>query len=169
MLNVLENIPPSDPLAIPEKRAVIDQILEDNRHLPGAAMVVLNELQNAIGFISVPMQAYVAKQLRVPLSQVHGVVSFYSFFTTTPRGKHTVKFCMGTACYVGGAPKLIEKAQEVLGAGPGQTTEDGMLTLEICRCIGACSQAPTVMVDKDVYGRVQPNTLPQLLRKYQKK
>ena len=169
MLNVLENIPPNDPLAIPEKRAVIDQILEDNRHLPGAAMVVLNELQNAIGFISVPMQAYVSKQLRVPLSQVHGVVSFYSFFTTTPRGKYTVKFCMGTACYVGGAPKLIEKAQEVLGAGPGQTTEDGMLTLEICRCIGACSQAPTVMVDKDVYGRVQPNTLPQLLRKYQKK
>ncbi len=82
MMNPLENVPPNDPLAIPEKRAVIDQILEDNRHLPGAAMVVLNELQNAIGFISVPMQAYVAKQLRVPLSQVHGVVSFYSFFTT---------------------------------------------------------------------------------------
>jgi NADH:ubiquinone oxidoreductase subunit E len=169
MANALQTIPANDPLAIPEKRALIDQILDDNRDRPGAAMVVLNELQNEIGYISVPMQAYVAQKMRMPMSQVRGVVSFYSFFTTTPRGKHTVKFCLGTACYVGGAPALIDKAQTELGVEVGKTTEDGQITLEVCRCIGACSQAPAVVVDKDVYGRVQPNTLPHLLSKYQKK
>jgi NADH-quinone oxidoreductase subunit E len=169
MTSVLENIPQTDPLVIPEQRALIDQILDENKDIPGAAMVVLNELQSQIGFISVPMQAYVAQNLRLPLSQVRGVVSFYSFFTTTPRGKHTVKLCLGTACYVSGAPHLLQKAQEELGIQIGDTTEDGMITLEVCRCIGACSQAPAVTVDKEVYGRVQPNTLPQILNKYQKK
>lgn len=168
MANALQDIPATDPLVIPEKRAVIDQILDDNRDRPGAAMVVLNELQNEIGYISVPMQAYVARKMRMPMSQVRGVVSFYSFFTTTPRGKHTVKFCLGTACYVGGAPTLIDKAQTELDIEVGKTTEDGQITLEVCRCIGACSQAPAVVVDKDVYGRVQPNALPQLLNKYRK-
>ena len=100
------------------------------------------------------------------MSEVNGVVSFYSFFTTTPRGKHTVKYCMGTACYVSGAPGLIDKTKEVLGVDPGETTEDNALTVELCRCIGACSQAPAVVVDKDVYGRIHPNQLPQILNKY---
>jgi len=166
MIKMLETIPQTDPLAIPEQKAIIDQILEENRSLPGAAMVVLNELQGRIGYISVPMQAYVAQKLRVPMSQVSGVVSFYSFFTTTPRGKHTVKLCLGTACYVGGAPQLIQKAQELLGVKPGETTTDGSMTLEICRCIGACSQAPTVTVDdKNVHGRVRLNELPPILEK----
>ena len=167
MIKVLENIPETDPLAIPEQREIIDQILEKNKDLPGAPMVVLNELQTQIGYISVPMQAYVADKLRTPMSQVSGVVSFYSFFTTTPRGKHSVKYCMGTACYVGGAPELLEKSRQLLNVEPGETTEDGYLTVELCRCIGACSQAPAVVVDKDVYGRMHPNKLPQLFRKYQ--
>jgi NADH:ubiquinone oxidoreductase subunit E len=129
-------------------------------------MVVLNELQSQFGYISLPMQAYVAQKLRVPMSEVNGVVSFYSFFTTTPRGKHTVKYCMGTACYVSGAPNLIERTKQLLGVDPGETTEDNAMTVELCRCIGACSQAPAVVVDKDVYGRVHPNQLPQILNKY---
>jgi len=129
--------------------------------------VVLNELQSRIGFISKAMQTYVAQRLRVPLSEVNGVVTFYSFFTTSPRGKHTVKFCLGTACYVGGAPGLLEKAKQVLGVDPGETTEDGSITVELCRCIGACSQAPTMVVDKDMYGRMHPNKLPQVLSRYQ--
>ena len=169
MINQVESIPATDPLANPDQRALIDQILEDNQHRPGAAMVVLGELQGQIGFISEPMQSYVAQRLRLPLSQVHGVVSFYSFFTTTPRGKHTVKFCLGTACYVSGAPLLLQKAEQELGIRVGSTTEDGQITLETCRCIGACSQSPAVTVDKDVYGRVQPNTLPQMLNKYRLK
>ena len=86
-------IPDNDPVAIPEMRSLIDGILETNKNKPGATMVVLNELQSKIGYISRPMQEYVAKSLRVPPSTVHGVVSFYSFFSTTPRGKHTIKFC----------------------------------------------------------------------------
>jgi NADH:ubiquinone oxidoreductase subunit E len=167
MTSVLENIPETDPLANPAQKAIIDQILAENRDVPGATMVVLNELQSRIGFISLPMQAYVAQQMHVPLQQIHGVVSFYSFFTTTPRGRHTIKFCMGTACYVGGAPQLIEKARQTLGIDIGQTTKDGAITLEVCRCVGACSQAPVVMADDDVHGRVRPNKLPQVLRKYQ--
>lgn len=167
MTTVLDNIPATDPLADPAQKAIIDQILAENRDVPGATMVVLNELQSRIGFISLPMQAYVAQQMRVPLQQIHGVVSFYSFFTTTPRGRHTIKFCMGTACYVGGAPQLLEKARQTLGIDIGQTTKDGAITLEVCRCVGACSQAPVVMADDDVHGRVRPNKLPQVLRKYQ--
>lgn len=164
MANIFEHIPENDPLNSAEKKQIIDSILETNRHLPGATMVILNELQNKIGFISDPMQQYVANTLRVPVSQVHGVVSFYSFFTTTPRGRHTVKFCMGTACYVGGTEQLIEKAKQILGIAPGQTTPDGNITLEVCRCVGACSQAPVVVIDEDVIGRVKPNKLPQSLK-----
>ncbi len=168
MTNMLEAISSTDPLNIPEQRSIIDQILVKNRGRPGAVMVVLNELQSQIGYVSIPMQAYVAQKMRVPASQINGVVSFYSFFTITPRGRHTVKLCLGTACYVGGAPGLIEKVEEILGITPGQTTEDGAITMEICRCIGACSQAPTMVVDKDTYGRMHPNKLPKILGKYQK-
>ena len=167
MLRELENIAQTDPLTDPEQRVLIDRILAENKDLPGATMVVLNELQNEIGYIPTSVQAYVAQKLRIPLSEVNGVVSFYSFFTTTPKGKHTVKFCLGTACYVGGTPRLIDKVKEVLGVEPGETTADGALTIELCRCIGACSQAPAMVIDKTVQGRVHPNQLPQILRKYQ--
>ena len=167
MLKTLENIVATDPVAMPEKRAQIDQILNAHKDLPGGLMVILNELQSQIGFISEPMQAYVAAKMRVPISTVHGVVSFYSFFTTTPRGKHTIKFCMGTACYVGGTPQLLEKAKQLLGIEPGQTTKDGQITLELCRCVGACSQAPVIVIDEDSHGRVRPNKLPQMIRPIQ--
>lgn len=163
----ITNLPENDPLANPEKKAIIDQILTDNRDRPGAAMVVLNDIQNQIGFITDQMQAYVANSLDMPVSWIHGVVTFYSFFTTKPRGKHTIKFCNGTACYVGGTPQLIEKAKQALGIDVGETTPDGNVTLEICRCVGACSQAPVVVVDEEVQGRVRPNKFPQVLRKVQ--
>lgn len=157
---------PQDPLGVPAQKAIVDRIIEGARETPGAAMVVLNDLQSQIGFVSLPMQEYVARRLRVPRSQVHGVVSFYSFFTTKPRGLHTVKLCLGTACYVGGVTKLIDKAQQLLGVRVGETTEDWRITLESCRCVGACSQAPIVTVDGDVYGRVRPEQLPEILSRY---
>ena len=164
-LNVLEHIPENDPLVNPAQKAMIDQIIAANKSVPGATMVILNELQSQIGHISLSMQAYVAQVLKVPYGAVHGVVSFYSFFTTQPRGRHTLKFCMGTACYVGGMPQLIEKAKQQLGIEMGQTTKDGAITLEVCRCVGACSQAPVIVVDEEAVGRVKPNKLPQLIRK----
>jgi NADH:ubiquinone oxidoreductase subunit E len=167
MIKVLENIPETDPLVIPRQRAIIDNVLTRNKDVPGATMVVLSEIQSQIGHISTPMQAYVAQKLRVPLSEVNGVVSFYSFFTTQPKGKYIIKFCMGTACYVRGVPQLIEKAQQVLGIKLGETTPDGRITMEVCRCVGACSQAPVAMANEDIHGRIRPNKLPQILRRYQ--
>jgi NADH:ubiquinone oxidoreductase subunit E len=167
MYKILEDVSEKDPIGIPEQKEIIDQIINDNRNLPGSTMVILNELQNRIGFVSEPMQAYVARALKVPVSTVHGVVTFYSFFTTTPRGKHTIKFCMGTACYVGGIPQIMEKAKSLLGIEMGQTTKDGNITLEVCRCVGACSQAPVIVVDEETVGRVKPNKFPQIIKKIQ--
>ncbi|MEI7847740.1 MAG: NAD(P)H-dependent oxidoreductase subunit E [Chloroflexota bacterium] len=147
------------------KRAIIDQIINENLGRPGAMMVVLNETQGKVGYISPEMQVYIAKKLRVPVGAVHGVVTFYSFFTTEPRGKHTMKFCMGTACYVGGVPQLMEKAKQLTGTDIGKTTADGNLTMEICRCVGACSQAPVVTVDDEVIGRIKPNKFPAIIKK----
>ncbi len=161
------DIPETDPVAVTDKRALIDSILDENKDRPGGLMVILNEVQSQLGFVSPPMQLYIANRLHVPVSTVHGVVSFYSFFVTTPRGKHTIKFCMGTACYVGGMPQIIEKAKQVIGVEPGQTTKDGQITLEICRCVGACSQAPVLVVDEDTHGRVRPNKFPQIVRSIQ--
>ncbi|MDY6872596.1 MAG: NAD(P)H-dependent oxidoreductase subunit E [Chloroflexota bacterium] len=164
MLKTLEKIPPEDPLNDPAQRNIIDGILNENKDLPGSTMVVLNSLQEEIGFISPAMQVYVAEELEEPISRIHGVVSFYSFFTTTPNGKHTIKFCVGTACYVGGINQIIEKAKQILGIEPGETTEDGLITLELCRCVGACSQAPVVVVDEQVHGRVKPNRFPKVIQ-----
>lgn len=156
---------PTDPLDNPVLRTQIDQIIDKSVDLNGALMVVLNELQAKIGYLSAPMQEYVAKRLNVPVSKVHGVVSFYSFFTTVPRGKHVIKFCIGTACYVGGISQLIDKAKQILGIEPGQTTPDGFITLENCRCVGACSQAPVVVVDEVNNGRVKPSQFGKIIDK----
>jgi NADH:ubiquinone oxidoreductase subunit E len=164
MQKLLEKIPTNDPLNDIEQKKIIDRILEENKNLDGATMVVLNGLQESIGFISPAMQVYVAEKLEEPISRIHGVVSFYSFFTTTPRGKHTIKFCIGTACYVGGITQIIEKAKQILGIEPGETTEDGLITLELCRCVGACSQAPVIVVDEEVQGRVKPNRFPKTIQ-----
>lgn len=158
----------ANPIEDPKQRAVIDKILDNNKELPGATMVVLNALQESIGFISPEMQVYVANKLGEPVSRIHGVVSFYSFFTTTPRGKHTIKFCVGTACYVSGIGQIIEKAKQILEIEPGETTSDGLITLELCRCVGACSQAPVIVVDEEVKGRVKANRFPKTIQDLKK-
>lgn len=168
MEKIMERNEKINPLEDPKQLAVIDEILEKNKDLPGATMVVLNSLQEEIGFISPEMQVYIAKKLGEPISRIHGVVSFYSFFTTTPRGKHTIKFCIGTACYVSGIGQIIEKAKQILQIEPGETTEDGLITLELCRCVGACSQAPVIVVDEEVKGRVKANRFPKTIQDLKK-
>ena len=153
------------PLNDPEKKEIIDQILARSQDQPGSTMIILNEIQSQIGYVSQPIQEYVALKLNVPAGLIHGVVTFYSFFTTTPRGNHTVKFCMGTACYVGGTSQLIQKAKQIYEIEPGQTTADGNVTLEICRCVGSCSQAPVVVIDEQPYGRIRPSKIAQLFNK----
>ena len=168
MNRVLKEIPDNDPLKVVELKTIIDQAIVENKERPGAVMLVLNEVQGKIGHVSPSMQSYIAKILKVPLGQVHGVVTFYSFFKTQPRGKHTIKFCLGTACYVAGVPQLVEKAKQMLNIDLGQTTPDGQITLEECRCVGACSQAPVIVVNDEVQGKLRPNKFPQILRKVQK-
>ncbi len=153
-----------DPEQNPELSSRIIEILEEHKDKPGHLMVILNDIQAKIGFVSEQIQQFIADYLHIPVSKVHGVISFYSFYTTRPRGKHTVKFCMGTACYVGGTPQLIDKAKQLVGIGMGETTEDGNITLEECRCVGACSQAPVVVVDEVIHGRVKPSKMAQLIR-----
>jgi len=155
----------ANPKISENKQVLLDEIIAAHFNRPGALMVILNEIQRQVGYVSEPIQRYVAQRLHVPVSAVHGVVTFYSFFTTEPRGKHTLKFCMGTACYVGGIPQLIEKAKQLTGSEIGKTTADGQLTMEICRCVGACSQAPVVTIDEEVIGKVKPNKFPQLIKK----
>jgi len=163
----LKEVPQNDPLKSAEQKAIIDQAILENKERPGAVMLVLNEVQGKIGHVSPFMQVYIARNLNVPLGQVHGVVTFYSFFKTQPRGKHTIKFCLGTACYVAGVPQLVEKAKQMLHIELGQTTPDGNITLEECRCVGACSQAPVLVVNDEVQGKQRPNKFPQVLRKVQ--
>jgi len=153
-----------DPNQNPELAEKIMLILDENKGKPGSLMVILNEVQSKIGFVSEQIQSFIAVQLKIPVSKIHGVISFYSFFTTRPRGKHTIKFCTGTACYVGGSSQLIDKAKQLIGISLGETTSDGNITMEETRCVGACSQAPVVVVDEVIHGRVKPSKIAQMVR-----
>jgi NADH:ubiquinone oxidoreductase subunit E len=157
-----------DPVSVAEQRAKIDAIIAEHSRKAGSTMLILSEIQSEIGYVSKPTQNYVADKLGVPLKDVFGVVTFYSFFTMKPRGKHRVSFCLGTACYVGGAQMLIEKSEQIMGVKLGETTPDRKFTLEPCRCLGACSQAPVIMVDENVHGRNTPDRIVTVFRKYEK-
>ena len=102
----------------------------------------------------------------MPLSEVHGVLSFYSFFTTVPRGKHTIRVCLGTACYVRGGKQVLEKFEHELGIKVNDTTEDREFSLEVNRCVGACGLAPVVTVGPDIYRRVKVDKIPEIIKKY---
>ncbi len=151
----------------PEQQVVLDEILNENKDRPGATMLVLTLVQERLGFVSSAMQQYISKTLNVPLSHIYGVLTFYSSFRMSPIGRHKISICLGTACYVRGGPTLIDKFQQVLNVKMGETTPDNRFTLEICRCVGACSQAPVVMVDDDIIGQVKPQDVAKALRKYE--
>ena len=127
---------------------------------------VLHKAQSLFGFLPVELQQYVGKALDIPSSEIYGVVTFYSFFTMQPRGRHTINVCLGTACYVRGAKKVIEALTEQLGIGLGETTPDQRFSLTAQRCFGACGLAPAIMIDEDVHGRVTPKNLSKILAEY---
>lgn len=132
----------------------------------GSLIQVLHSAQSIYGHLPLEVQKFIAEGMEVPLSEVSSVISFYSFFSTIPRGKHTIRVCMGTACYVRGGKKLVEKLINLLGIEVGKTTEDGKFTFEIARCIGACGLAPAIMIDDVVYKQVTENKLESILSKY---
>ncbi len=132
----------------------------------GALISVLHKAQGIFGYLPPEVQEFVAAKLGVPLSQVYGVVSFYSFFTMTPRGKYPISVCMGTACYVRGADKVLEEFKRILGIKVGETTSDGQFSIDALRCIGACGLAPVIMVGEKVYGRLVPEQVQAIIDEY---
>jgi len=142
--------------------AIIDKYEAKSSNL----IMVLHEAQGVYGYLPYAIQKFIADKMKMPVSEISGVVSFYSFFSTKPKGKHTVMVCLGTACYVRGGKKLIEGLQKSLNVDVDGTTEDGKFTLCKARCIGACGLAPAMMIDNTVYKTVNPNKLESILNKY---
>ena len=139
-----------------EEVTVIDHIISNYKNKEGALIPVLQEIQEKVGFLPVEAQRKVAKELDIPEKDVYGVVTFYSFFTMIPRGRNNIRVCMGTACFVKGAKRIVDKIEKELGIEPGQTTPDRNYSLQINRCLGACGIAPIVVVNDKVYRKVNP-------------
>lgn len=144
-----------------------DEIISDYRGKPGGLIPVLEHLQELLGYLPPAVQQRVAKGLDIPVAQVYGVVTFYSFFTMVPRGRHNIRVCMGTACYVRGGKKILERLVEILGIEPGGCTEDRRFSLETVRCLGACGLAPVIVIDEDTHGQVKAAKLETVLAQYQ--
>lgn len=144
----------------------LNSIIEKFKGKPGGLIPVLEEAQVVLEYLPISVQKKIATGLNLPLSRVYGVVTFYSFFTMTPRGKHTVRVCLGTACYVRGGKAIYEQLEKEFGIGEGETTPDRMFTLETVRCLGACGLGPVVVVDEDVHGRVKPGKIKEILSQY---
>jgi len=146
----------------------VANIVDLYKDKPGSLIQVLHLAQEMYGFLPLELQKVIADGMQIPLSEVSGVVSFYSFFSTTPKGDHTIRVCLGTACYVRGGKKLVDSLTDMLGVPVGGTTEDRLFTLEVVRCIGACGLAPAMMIDDKVFQQVNPAKLGSILSAYQK-
>ncbi len=151
-----------------EQWAAVDAIMKRYKAKPGSLIPVLEEVQETIGYLPKPVLQRVALGLKVPFSEVYGVVTFYSFFTMAPKGKHTVRCCLGTACYVRGGKKLLDTLTETLNVQPGETTPDRRFSLETVRCLGACGLAPVVVVDEDTHRQMKPSKISGVLEAYDK-
>ena len=149
-----------------EKYELIGQMIDAYKDKEGSLIMVLHAAQEIYGYLPLELQKFIALRMNKPLSEVNGVVSFYSFFSTKERGEHTIHVCMGTACYVKGSQQVLDKLAEVLEIEPGRTTKDGLFTLNATRCLGACGLAPVIMVNDDVYGRLTPDQIPAIIEKY---
>lgn len=149
-----------------QKYDEIANIIDLYRDKEGSLIQILHLAQEIYGCLPLDLQKFIASSLDKPLSEVSGVITFYSFFSTKPRGEHTIRVCLGTACYVRGGKKLVERLQELLNIQIGETTQDGKFTFEIARCIGACGLAPAMMIDKKVYKQVNVNKLESIISKY---
>jgi len=144
----------------------IANVIDFYRDKEGSLIQVLHLAQGIYGHLPLKLQEFISAEMDIPLSEISGVISFYSFFTTVPRGEHTIRVCMGTACYVRGGKKIVEHLRERLRVELGGTTDDGKFTFEIARCIGACGLAPTMMIDEKVFKQVNINKLDKILEGY---
>jgi NADH:ubiquinone oxidoreductase subunit E len=145
----------------------LNQAIEEHRHVPGALIPVLQIAQGLFGYLPDAAIRCICTGLNKSYSEVAGVIGFYSFFSTTPRGRHTIRVCLGTACYVRGAKRVLETFKQTLNINVGQTTTNRLFTLEVARCLGACGIAPACLVGNDIHQSIKPNQVPAIIQKYE--
>ncbi|MDI3526440.1 MAG: NADP-reducing hydrogenase subunit HndA [Tenuifilum sp.] len=151
----------------PEQVAKIKEICKSFNNDPGELINVLHKTQETFGYLPAEVQEVVAAELNVSVAKVYGVVTFYSFFTMIPKGKHPISICTGTACYVRGAEKVLDEFKRILNVKVGETTPDGKFSLNCLRCVGACGLAPVVLIGEKVYGRVSPDGVKDIIKEYE--
>ncbi len=150
-----------------EELQAVERLLEEYKGKPGMLIQALHAVQNMVGFLPPEVLRVVARTLDIPLSEVFGVVTFYHFFSMKPRGKYIVQICLGTACYVRGGQEILNRLKKDFELEIGDVTPDGLYSLEVMRCAGACGLAPVVMIDNDVHKRVNPSQITQIVQSYQ--
>lgn len=132
----------------------------------GVLMQTLHKAQEIFGYLPIEVQKYISQEMDIPLAEIYGVATFYTQFSIEPKGKHKIGVCLGTACYVKGSQLILDKLSKELGIKVGTTTEDNMFTLEATRCLGCCGLAPVMIIDDEVYGKVDPKNIPDIVAKY---
>jgi NADH:ubiquinone oxidoreductase subunit E len=147
-----------------QKLNKLGSYIESLEYSEGELINILREAQEIFGYLHSDVQLFIARKLGIPAAKVYGVATFYSYFTMEPRGKHIVSVCLGTACFVKGADKIVEEFRKQLNIKDGTTSEDGMYTIDSIRCVGACGLAPVVIVDGKVHGRVKPEDVSAIIK-----
>ncbi len=150
----------------PEQVARIKEICFSFNNNPGELINILHKTQGTFGYLPAEVQEVIADELNIPVAKVFGVVTFYSYFTMKPKGKHPISICTGTACYVRGAEKVLDELKKKLNIEVGETTADGKFSISCLRCVGACGLAPVVMIGDKTYGRVSPDGVEDILNEY---
>jgi NADH-quinone oxidoreductase subunit E len=163
----VENLEALNPDLTFDVMSKVDEIIGRQRHKPGSLIPVLEECQEVAGYLPVELQEYISMGLNVPGSMVYGVVTFYSFFSMVPKGRHIIKVCLGTACYVRGTKDILQKLAQEFKIEVGQTTEDRRFSLEAVRCLGACGLAPVMVIGNDTHGGMRPNKIAEILDQYE--
>lgn len=144
----------------------IKEICQRFNHDEGELINILHAVQSEFGYLPAEVQEIIAKELRISVAKIYGIVTFYSFFTMTPKGQYPINVCMGTACYVRGAEKVLEELKKQLNIKIGECTPDGKFSINCLRCVGACGLAPVVMIGEKTYGRIAPEQVKDILDEY---
>jgi len=150
-----------------EHLAQADAVMAEHRDTPGSLITVLRLCQDIVGYFPQELIEHIARGMSIPVSRVYGVVSFYSLFSLEPKGRHQIRVCTGTACYVRGVREVVDRVERRFGVRAGGTCESGRFSLEPVRCLGACGLAPVMVVDRDTHGGVTPDSACEILEKYE--
>lgn len=149
-----------------EKGKKLLEIIEAEKSTPGSLIHILHEAQEIYGYLPLEVQKFISEHTGIPLAEIYGVVTFYAQFSLKPKGQYKISVCLGTACYVKGADKVLDRLKSELNMDVGDCSEDGKFSLDACRCIGACGLAPVITINDDVYGRLDESEVPGILAKY---